>query len=291
MDSPESQLVPAVGFTLAHRTYPDAGRWCTGDPDGTGCPNRAKNTDHNPNSRYCVSCAVDQARAAADLHHAHTRDRESIAPEMQDHLAGPNILYVAGFRDGSMKVGTSTARRIEVRLAEQGAWAARVVGVAANGFVVRELEDQVTAELGLAQSVNVGRKLSGLANPTDDHTLEQRLDRAVAAIRELPDLDRAVADRQFQFDQSCSGGPVDGTWHNPVAGDSIWDRRPLYPYPVAAEDGVHHLTIRAVCGRVTVVERPGSPDLFLMDLGPFYGVELQPGPWIPSSVRVQGALF
>lgn len=300
LDEESSRLVPAVGFHLTYRAEADAERWCIGRPASTDpadngaptdCLNRAKSTEYNPNSRFCVSCAVDEAMLASSLHHAHTRDRRDLDPTIRDHLARPNVLYLAGFRDGSTKIGTSTAHRIDVRLAEQGAWSARLVGGAANGFVVRRLEDDVTAELRLPQSVAVGRKLSGLARPVGNDHLDRLLDEALASVRSLDSIAREVAGHGFHLEVHVDGSLLDQTWKNPGFDQALWNDHPLYPYPAALDDGAHALTIVGLCGRVAVITRPDSDDRFLADLGQWFGVELHPGQVEPTPITVQGALF
>lgn len=300
LDEDSSRLVPAVGFRLAYRADARAERWCIGRPassdpadDGapTDCLNRAKATEYNPNSRYCVSCAVDEAMVASSLHHAHMRDHDDLDPTIRDHLAQPNVLYLAGFRDGSIKVGTSTAHRIDVRLAEQGAWSARLVGGAANGFVVRRLEDDVTSELDLPQSVAVGRKLSGLARPVGDDHLDRLLDEALDSVRSLDSITGEVAGHGFHPEIHVRGRLLSGTWRNPGFDRALWHDQPLYPYPASLDDGAHDVTIIGLCGRVAAITRPDSDDRFLADIGRWFGVELHPGRYEPTPITVQGALF
>jgi hypothetical protein len=295
-----SQLVPAVGFSLAYRADARAERWCIGrpastDPAGndvlTDCLNRAKSTEYNPNSRYCVSCAVDEAMVASSLHHAHTRDRDDLDPTIRDHLARPNVLYLAGFRDGSIKVGTSTAHRIDVRLAEQGAWSARLIGGAANGIIVRRLEDDVTTELQIPQSVAVSRKLSGLARPVADDHLDRLLDEALDSVRCLDSITGETAGHGFHPEVHVDGRLLPQSWRNPEFHEALWHDRPLYPYPAPLDDGPHDVTIIGLCGRVAAITRPDSDDRFLADVGRWYGVELHPGHVEPTAITVQGALF
>lgn len=300
LDEAASRLVPAVGFGLAYRADSGAERWCIGRPassdpadsgDPTDCLNRAKSTEYNPNSRFCVSCAVDEAMAASSLHHAHTRDQDDLDPTIRDHLARPSVLYLAGFRDGSIKVGTSTAHRIDVRLAEQGAWSARLVGGAANGIIVRHLEDDVTTELQIPQSVAVSRKRSGLARPVADDHLDRLLDEALNSVRSLDSITRETAGHGFHLEVHVDGRLLPQSWRNPGFDEALWRDRPLYPYPAPLDDGAHDVTIIGLCGRVAAITRPDSDDRFLADVGRWYGIELHPGHVEPAAITVQGALF
>ena len=138
-----------------------------------------------PQSLTCDRCTANDATFASQLHHAHTRGRGEIDAAVRSHLEKPNVLYLAGFRDGSIKVGTSTKPRLQTRLAEQGAWRAVIAADAADGFAVRTLEDRVTSEIGLPQSVAIGRKLNGLERPKTDEWLERELLRWQGAVASL----------------------------------------------------------------------------------------------------------
>ncbi|MGI9642827.1 MAG: DUF2797 domain-containing protein, partial [Acidimicrobiia bacterium] len=154
-------------LTLNYSAEAGSRRWCLGrtpfrnnDPEVVECQNEPE-----PGGRLCKACAIADATFASNLHHAHNRDRSTIDPEVAEHLRQPNLLYLAAFRDGSVKVGTTTAKRGDKRLVEQGAWTARFVTRADDGYAVRDLEDRVTTELGIAQSVSIGRKLDGMVTP------------------------------------------------------------------------------------------------------------------------------
>ena len=182
-----SQLVPVVGLELNYRVGPDARRHCLGHSSPqrnngayVDCHNRPQ-----PNEKTCVSCAVADAEFASNLHHAHTRQRDALDRSVVDHLEQTNELYVAAFRDGSLKIGTSTGHRTAKRLTEQGAWRAVRVASVTDGFTVRLLEDLVTEKLGLTQSVAVKRKLQGMTNPLGDRLLDERLDPMVQEVHRL----------------------------------------------------------------------------------------------------------
>nr|WP_321164498.1 DUF2797 domain-containing protein [Arthrobacter sp. Soil763] len=114
----------------------------------------------------------------------------------------PHWLYVATFANGASKIGTAADLRKWNRLAEQGAVTARYVARAADGRVVRILEDQVTRDAGLPQQIRSAAKAAALTAPPPETTLEALNARAAAAVREL--LARAggdgfdVVDEQWQ---------------------------------------------------------------------------------------------
>ena len=279
-DASASTLRPAVGVRLQYRTSPDADRLCVGHS-----PFRKRDVDHVdcdaaplPGGRKCDRCSVVDSTFASNLHHAHTKDRADIDPAIAEHLRQPNWLYVAGFRDGSLKVGTTTATRREKRLTEQGAWRAIFVATATDGYAVRDIEDKVTSELGIAQTVSIGRKLDGMARPKLDSAVESALESVAGAVSEV-----VVGARDSRL--TAMSEP----WRFPGAESPLWEG--LHRYPLKLSSGSHDLEVQAACGRMVVVAQPGSSDTFVADLGQLFGVELELGEYDPDPLAVQDSLF
>ncbi len=275
-----STLVSLVGLTLNYRADVDSPRCCLGktpfrkaDAAHTDCLNRPE-----PGGRLCRQCSISDATFASNLHHAHTRDRAEIDPAIAEHLRQPNVLYLAAFRDGSVKVGTSTAARGTKRLLEQGAWRARLVAKTSDGYAVRDIEDRVTEQLGLAQSVQIGRKLDGMIAPQSDDRLEAAL--AVHA-SEVESLRHGMGDRRIEAYSEA--------WSFPGSGRPVWGG--LHRYPARLDGGQHDLEVRAACGRMMVVERRGTSDVFVADIGQLYGVQLSLGNYESDELAVQDSLF
>jgi hypothetical protein len=279
-----SELTPAEGFTINYRVPDGARRHCPGR-----VPFRAGQGDYvdcfNPpqrNSRTCVSCAVAEATLAGSLHHAHTREPDELDADVEAHLLQPNILYLAAFGDGSIKVGTSSVRRTENRWLEQGAWLTVVVAEAADGIVVRRLEDLVTEELGIGQSVAARRKIAGLINPVGDEVLTERLKESTTDVHRLvTELGPAGID------------PAQEYWSNPLAGSPVLND--LRPYPADLSRDSHHFTIEAMIGRLAVIKRGGpdteGTDRFVIDVGVLFGLELHRGDFKPVELAIQDSLF
>lgn len=281
-----SELVPMDGLELQYRVPEHGPRHCIGhhrpsrgDGGYTDCDNPPQ-----PTERTCVSCAVADATFASNLHHAHTRDRAAIDRAMVEHLEQSNVLYLAAFRDGSIKVGTSTGHRRDTRLTEQGAWQAISVADVSDGFAVRRLEDLVTDKLGLSQSVAVKRKLAGMVSPMTDAAITDRLDRLVDEVHSLislsPDSDHAE--------------PTRALWSFPEADHPQWDG--LVQYPSRLDAGSHHVRVLAMCGRIALLVRPTADggdgsDRFVADIGQLYGVELDLGDYTPDELAIQDSLF
>lgn len=273
-----SELRPLIGLSLNYRIDPGAGRRCLGHvpfrPSAGGYHDCV--TPPLAGGRKCDRCAVVDATLASNLHHAHTRGAGELDPDIARSLDRPNLLYLAGFRDGSVKVGTTTEARHPVRLLEQGAWRAVVVGAAPDGYAVRRAEDSVTAQLGISQSVAIGRKLAGLETPIDDRELEARLDADVERVAALLDTsgDVEIAPRPWSF---------------PGADQAGWSGVRAYPLPL--DRGQHHLDIIDACGRAIVFERPDLPDRFVADIGQLFGAVLELGDHRPDDLYLQDSLF
>lgn len=186
-DEPASRLVAAAGLALNYRLDAEPVRRCVGHVPFRSSRGDYYDCDRMPEQgkRTCGRCAIVDATFASNLHHAHTRGMAELDPAIRSHLQQPNRLYLAAFRDGSIKVGTSTVGRSHKRLAEQGAWMARFVAETTDGLSVRSLEDLVTEVWSLPQSVSARRKISGLVDPLGDAELDARLDEAATRVGEL----------------------------------------------------------------------------------------------------------
>lgn len=279
-DAKTSELVPLVGLRLNYSVGPDAARRCVGHK-----PFRASNAewvdcDNAPlhESRKCDRCAAVDATFASQLHHAHNKARGELDPAVLGHLDQPNKLYLATFRDGSIKVGTSTEHRLPERLTEQGAWRARSVAATADGLAVRIIEDRVSAEIGLPQSVSIKRKLDGLVRPAVDDRLGRELDRWTNPVHELV---AELADDRIE--------PESVDWVSPLAKDSRW--MDLHRYPLKLSSGAHDLEFVGASGRAVMVTPPASSDKFVADMGQLYGIVLELGEHSPDELAVQDRLF
>ncbi len=274
-----STTVAAPGFRLHYRVddvpvwhCPGRVPFRSGRGDYIDCLNRPQ-----PDGRKCVDCAVAEATLAGSLHHAHVRAAAELDTAVDAHLRQPNVLYVAGFGDGSIKVGTSTAARTAKRLLEQGALLATIVARTDDGIIVRRVEDLVTGQLGLPQSVGVARKLKGLVTPMSTDQLAARLDAACTHVHQL-------------LDRSGPSGVVAALepWVNPEHGHLRGEK--LFAYPADLRRDAHHLTIDYMVGRLAVVTARNG-DRFVIDVGRIFGLELEPGEFEPVEITVQDSLF
>ena len=229
-------------------------------------------------ARLCNRCGAVAGAFAANLHHAHTRGAGEIDPVVAEHLRAPNLLYLAAFRDGSVKIGTSRQTRLATRLNEQGAWMARIVAAASDGYAVREIEDRVTEELDIGQTVNVSRKLRGMLQPVAETDLETELSAVAAEVHEL--LATAGDDRLTVTDEA---------WNNPRAGNAAFVRTHRYPLDLA--DGTHDFEVIDACGPVIAITRPASSDVFVTSFKPITGLMLATGDFESDTIALQDSLF
>jgi hypothetical protein len=279
-DETTSRLVPLIGLKLNYRASGDSVRRCLGrtpfrkaEAAHTDCPNPPE-----VRGRLCRSCAASDATFASNLHHAHTKDRATIDPAVAEHLRQPNLLYLAAFRDGSIKVGTTTQKRSLKRLTEQGAWRAVFVALAGDGYAIRDLEDRVTVELGIPQSVSMARKLWGMSSPLPDEMVVARLGERAGLVGGLVE----------GMDESRMN-PHSEAWSFPNSKDPVWSG--LHRYPLDLSSGQHNLQLAGACGRMVVITRALSNDVFVADIGQLYGIELEMGEYEPDDLVVQDSLF
>lgn len=279
IDTP-SELVPVAGQRLAYQLGDDPERTCLGH-----IPFRQKQADYHDcrrqpelGSRTCRQCAIVEATFASNLHHAHTRGSAELDPAVNQHLNQPNRLYLAAFRDGSIKIGTSTLGRSQRRLEEQGAWMARFVAETPNGRAVRHIEDAVTEQLGISQAVSAVRKGRGLANPVPDTQLLATLDEVGAQVGELV---LKAGDHQAT--------PMAEDWRHPMADHPA--AAGAIDYPLHAKHGRHDLELITAVGRHILARRPDGDDVFVIDPAPLYGLWLDLGDYGSDDMHIQDSLF
>ncbi|MGY9083093.1 MAG: DUF2797 domain-containing protein [Acidimicrobiales bacterium] len=276
-----SDLILIDGWRLNYRIEGEPSRTCVGH-----IPFRNKRSEYHdckkaprPGSRHCERCAIVEATFASQLHHAHHKGSSELDAAFHEHLAKPNRLYLAAFRDGSIKIGTSTLTRAETRLEEQGAWTARFIAETTNGRTVRHLEDAVTERLGIAQSVSAVRKRRGLVSPISNDQLSAMLQHAVDEVLRTI-VNPAVGDDMTSLDLH---------WHHPMAEHPAAAH--ILDYPLALQKGRHDLYLVTAIGRHILVKRADGDDVFVIDPSPLFGVRLDIGEFGSDEITIQDSLF
>jgi hypothetical protein len=97
------------------------------------------------------------------------------------YLRSPHEVYLAAFARDTLKVGVSGAGRTQLRVLEQGAPAALIVGRAQDGMAARRLERQLGL-LGARERVPVRTKLRLLYPPPEATRLLAALSEALATM-------------------------------------------------------------------------------------------------------------
>ena len=228
--------------------------------------------------RLCERCQTKDNIAAANMHQAHRRGRESINKSMAEYLTHPHRLYLAIFRDGSLKVGTTRGSSGGNRLVEQGAWYARYLAQVDDGFMVRELEDLATEELGINQAVDTRKKFAGHLEPLSNQELIDRLERLSNETEGL--ISKEIGTRGVLLGEQ---------WSNPRTEDPMWSD--LIAYPAAINQGAHEFTIQSMVGRLAGCNRQGFEENFLLDLQPLVAQPLENGNFEVDELVMQESLF
>ena len=235
-------------------------------------------SDKPQKGRKCPKCLSSDARYAANLHHAHTKNTSDLPEEFRAHMEQPNFLYLAIFGDGSIKIGTTTSHRKEQRLKEQGALWAIIVAKTLDGFMVRVLEDLVTKELSISQAVSTKKKIGGILNPIDESQAKESLRDTFNSVEKL-----LMQTKNIEYEI------LGNEWENDRYGSDIWNDVHLYPRSLST--GAHSLRIIDVIGRICAVSPAKSSDIFVTDLDPLFGLVLEIGTFPTEDLLVQDALF
>jgi hypothetical protein len=161
------------------------------------------------------------------------------------YLRSAHEVYLAAFAPGTLKVGVSGAGRTPLRVLEQGAPAALILGRANNGMAARRLEHQLGL-LGALERVPVRTKLRLLYPPPEAHRLLATLNEALATMAALlphgwpPDVQRL--DPPQALDNTATLGL-----------DALTSEPPAAAVPPA---GALRGRVAAAAGALLIVEQP-----------------------------------
>ena len=274
-----SQLVNANELELRFRVAAGRERQCIGTVDRSEDGSTSVQCDSPAvSARQCERCQTKDNIAAANMHQAHRRGRDAIGKAMAAYLTHPHRLYVAIFRDGSTKVGTTRGLTGGNRLVEQGAWYASYLAQADDGFFVRKLEDSITEKLGIRQAVDTRKKFAGHLQPLPDEELDSRLNQLANEIKKF--LTKEVG---------AKGSLLDERWSNQRIEDQAWTD--LVSYPTVINQGAHEFTIKSMVGRLATCNRTGFTENFLLDLQPLLTHPLETGDFEIDEFIMQNSLF
>jgi hypothetical protein len=270
--------VDVVGLRIGVKAAED-GRFCTGRYGFAGtfqveplpCPQRAQ---AGPGGQ-CAACqGRDDFRFA---HHAHEGGHAS--PALSAYLDQPHLLYVATFANAASKVGTAAAPRRVSRLDEQGPVHATYLLQASDGRTVRLLEDTLSREAGLAQSVHGAAKLAALTDPDPRQARaahEAAVGRALAALTAL------------------GLSPEPEEWTPPACGAELRAPRQgeRLAYPHDLREGEHGFQVESCSGSHALVRLTPDDDVrYVLDLNALKGRRVLIGSYTSPAMPLQGSLF
>ncbi|MDX2776017.1 DUF2797 domain-containing protein [Streptomyces caniscabiei] len=155
-------------FTLSFDT---SQRACIGWHDITAGQSFACPDSVATNAQYeqCASCQKRTGFNPA-FYNATT-----VSPQQEQRNLEPHILYLAHFAPGVVKVGISHAARDRGRLLEQGARSALILDVFPTAHIARQYEAKIAAIPGIAETIQVKRKLELLKQPYTNHDAQREL--------------------------------------------------------------------------------------------------------------------
>ncbi len=158
--------------------------------------------------------------------------------EMDCHV--PHVVYLAIVAPDAVKVGVTTAERIETRLHEQGADRGVVIHEVENGRIAREIETEIGREL--SERITVREKIRGLGHSVDESVWESSIAEYDPIHRYDPEYD-LVTDGQ-PIPETMASGEVVGTKGRLVCferGGSTYvtDLRDLVGHDVSEDDQDH----------------------------------------------------
>ncbi|PPK63355.1 DUF2797 domain-containing protein [Actinokineospora auranticolor] len=255
------------------------GRWCTGRyrfvdtvrVEALACPDRAQAGQND----QCPRClGQDEFRFAHQYH------RDGNVPDaLRRYMDQPHWLYLATFADGATKVGTAAEPRKHSRLNEQGALFATYLTTTPDGRTVRFLEDAITRDLRMPQTVRATTKLKALANLTNlaaaGAAHDQHVTRAADAL--------TATGNQTVLEKWAP--PAEGARLR-VAGRA----RALYPHDL--QDGEHGFTVTSCVGTQVLTTLTGDDETdYVLDLGTLKGRRIALGPFTSPGAAVQSSLF
>jgi len=276
---PDGPLVHAKIMSRRLGYAAGTGRWCTGRyqfadtvrVEAVACPDRAL-ADQGDQCRRCAR--QDEFRFAHQVH------QDGHAPEaLRRYMEQPHWLYLATFADGTTKVGTAAEPRKRSRLDEQGALFATYLSTSPDGRAVRHLEDALTRDLRMPQTVRATTKLTALAKLTDLSVAGAIHDQHVAR----------AADAHAATNTSATLE----TWAPPAEGDRLRVAGPvrvLYPHDL--REGEHGFTVVSCVGTQVLAALDGDDEVdYVLDLGALKGRRITLGPFSSPAAAVQNSLF
>lgn len=167
-----------LGHTLTLK-FDMTTRFCVGwhdlvTGDNFPCP------DSNATNGKYDQCAACQKRTGFNPAFYHAT---SVSDQQEARNAQPHFLYLAHFAPGLVKVGISFAGRGNCRLLEQGARSAVILDTFPTANIARQYEAKIAKLSGVAETVQLQKKIKTLAHTYDPQKAVDELRQTVGLIK------------------------------------------------------------------------------------------------------------
>jgi hypothetical protein len=128
--------------------------------------------DHNTLDARYEQCSACQQRTGFNPAFYHATE---VSEQQAARNNEPHILYLAYFGEGIIKVGISHAKRGNSRLLEQGARSAMILDEFPTALVARQYEEKIAALSGIAETIQLNKKITALSGTYDEATATHAL--------------------------------------------------------------------------------------------------------------------
>ena len=168
-----------IGCDFTIRPLPS--RFCIGSYDlrtfhAIPCPHISSMTHKKGN--VCFDCSKSNSFNPS----FYNVPVSSLSLKQQEYNLRPHHVYLALFDEHHIKVGISQKNRILTRWLEQGARVATVIFECDNAYLAREIEEKISKELRLAETLRNDQKRQYLKHHTDFEKASAILDELIPKI-------------------------------------------------------------------------------------------------------------
>jgi len=169
IDEIDVKLATRVHRNIIGRDFtirPLSSRFCIGSYDlktfhAIPCPHISSMTHKKGN--VCFDCSKSNSFNPS----FYNVPVSSLSLKQQEYNLRPHHVYLALFDEHHIKVGISQKNRILTRWLEQGARVATVIFECDNAYLAREIEEKISKELRLAETLRNDQKRQYLKHHTD----------------------------------------------------------------------------------------------------------------------------
>ena len=184
IDEIDGKLATRIHRNIIGRDFtirPLPSRFCIGSYDlktfhAIPCPHISSMTHKKGN--VCFDCSKSNSFNPS----FYNVPVSSLSLKQQEYNLRPHHVYLALFDEHHIKVGISQKNRILTRWLEQGARVATVIFECDNAYLAREIEEKISKELRLAETLRNDQKRQYLKHHTDFEKASAILDELIPKI-------------------------------------------------------------------------------------------------------------